>query len=841
MRYLLLFSLTFFFISNAILNAQQYYWSAAQFKRNEIPGFAPSYLHKDRKALAINSVKYPDQTAAVEKVFTGQPGIYSLQLHTLLETDGECPYEIFLNGKSIGQMTNPPTLIDYWPAVHTLKNISLKDQDVIRITFSNTSNGKVPEGDGFAYARGRWTGIALTPQGSRKPDPLAGKNVNFFIDINGVSLRSKGRILLESLPMAHWAIGTNWQKNWPGNWRFAQPDSLENANQWILLHGQINVPGKGIMKMRDAYRLEKGILKGIRRWEWMGKDTLKNATLSIQFQNPASNKKVYMPGLQYYGNPSGYNSGATPWYQGTFGERAIYEEHRFPMPFVCQEFHINNAYYGAALHSLPGPVHYGQQQDQWWSMGCERNAAGTIFQILSGPTASNRQNSVIKARQSGDDYWQTYDQAWVDIPPGAIIEKTFFLEAYPASVQNEGAAFQTAQRTSIELFEPFYFNGLPSFEDIIQDKYTFAQTRWIEGKGFNQFDPQYDRGAFIVIGWVGQAAAMGYALQALAPQLQDTDIPKMVQQSLDLVSTAEFYEKGFRTWYHTAEQKWGDRIWRPLPEWLSQGQGMFNMANAIRQGRLNNYQTKEWELFLKKAADFHSNRILSDMWEPKSTNEAFFIAPLCLASRLFDQKEYLNAAKKAGSYYIRRHQSMKEPYWGGTLDARCEDKEGAFGAFQAFLYLYETTKDHKFLEAAKHACNVMLSYTYIWDVDLPAARLRDHQFKSRGWTSVSVQNMHLDVYGVLLSPFVYRLGQLTDDAMLKNMAELMYRSCGQLIDPYGSQGEQVQQTNYSQNKNDHSVVEEYRGAYVEDWTVFWITAHFLNAAALFEEFKRLRK
>jgi hypothetical protein len=27
-----------------------------------------------------------------------------------------------------------------------------------------------------------------------------------------------------------------------------------------------------------------------------------------------------------------------------------------------------------------------------------------------------------------------------------------------------------------------------------------------------------------------------------------------------------------------------------------------------------------------------------------------------------------------------------------------------------------------------------------------------------------------------------------------------------------------------------------RGNYVEEWTVFWITAHFLNAAAQFKEF-----
>ena len=62
----------------------------------------------------------------------------------------------------------------------------------------------------------------------------------------------------------------------------------------------------------------------------------------------------------------------------------------------------------------------------------------------------------------------------------------------------------------------------------------------------------------------------------------------------------------------------------------------------------------------------------------------------------------------------------------------------------------------------------------------------------------------------------------------------MYRSCGQLLDPYGSQGEQPQQTNYAQ-RGEVSDVFALRGGYAETWTVFWITAHFLNAAARFQE------
>ncbi len=122
----------------------------------------------------------------------------------------------------------------------------------------------------------------------------------------------------------------------------------------------------------------------------------------------------------------------------------------------------------------------------------------------------------------------------------------------------------------------------------------------------------------------------------------------------------------------------------------------------------------------------------------------------------------------------------------------------------------------------------------LWNIDLPPGRLRDHAFKTAGWTAVSVQNQHIDVYGVLIAPFVYRMGQLLERKELEDLALLMYRSCGQLLDPYGSQGEQPQHTNYAQ-RGEVSSAQGHRGGYVEDWTGFWITAHFLNGAALFKE------
>lgn len=121
----------------------------------------------------------------------------------------------------------------------------------------------------------------------------------------------------------------------------------------------------------------------------------------------------------------------------------------------------------------------------------------------------------------------------------------------------------------------------------------------------------------------------------------------------------------------------------------------------------------------------------------------------------------------------------------------------------------------------------------LWDIDLPAGRLRDHALRIRGWTIVSAQNQHLDGYAVLFAPDIWRMGDYLGRPDLKRLAAVMYRSCGQLIDPEGSQGEQIQQTNFGQS-GDMTDVFRLRGGYNEGWTAFWITAHFLNTAARFE-------
>ncbi|MFS4454961.1 hypothetical protein [Maribacter sp. 2304DJ31-5] len=625
-----------------------------------------------------------------------------------------------------------------------------------------------------------------------------------------------------------WSIATDWKEDWPTNWHHASATSYKESGPWKIVQGTIELP-EGNMEVQDAYKVEENRVKCIRRFEWKGEKPLEKATLSVRWKVNATDAKAFLPNILYYGNPSGEKNGKekVPVFHGASGEMAIFEEHRYTMPFASLEYkNKEGKYLGAALHTLPSQVNNGNIKDQWWSLGVHANDGDTELLLMSGPVTYNGQKSVAKAlQQKALPYKDTYTKIY----PGTILEKTFYMEPY--TVEKKGAGFQRPMYTSMDIFRPFYTEDLPTYREIIEDKYRFAKSRWIEGKnyaGFNMY-PEFEKQR-IVLGWAGQSEALIYGLQPLAKKLgEEKKILDMVQRAMDHICTSPITKKGFPVRYEVEEDRWHS------PDPVSEGQAMNSIAMAIKTARENpDLKTEKWEAFLKKASKIHAKRILSSSWNPVNTAEAFYIAPLFLAAGLFDDDNFSKAALKASDYYAQRHLSMEEPYWGGTLDATCEDKEGAWGAFQGFLTAYEFTNDKKYLEYAQHAGDVVLSYTVVWDIPLPPGRMGDHYFKTRGWTGVSPQNQHLDVYGVLETPAIYKLGEYTNNEVLKKLAVVMYRSCGQMIDPYGSQGEQLQHTNFAQHGNMTDVF-KLRGGYSESWAVFWITTHFLHAAAQFEE------
>ena len=635
-----------------------------------------------------------------------------------------------------------------------------------------------------------------------------------------------GKTMITTPQEGLWAVATSWSDDWMSDWVYANPQGMEQSGEWTILSGEMNIDG-GVMFVRDSYRqVREGLVQCRRRYEWRGAETLPHVNLAVRWRMEGEQMQAFIPGVLYYGNKNGakINPNIIPVYNGKAGEFAIFEDHRYPMPFVMLE--NVEAACAAAVHTTPSPVRGAVLADQWWSMGIEAGRGYTDFVLYTGPIGYNGQHAVAKALQHKP---MKYTSTFIDMEPGRVVEKEFYVELYPISAQ--GTGFQQPIYTSLDIYKPYDADAFAEFQTIINEKYRFAKNRWIDfgggAVGFDMYEPSQRKD--IVMGWCGQAASPGYALQLLAERLDDPAIEPMVQRSLDFLATYPVDEMSgmFKLRYNGSEYHGSDHV--------SCGQGMYNFAKAIIAARKNKrYDTSKWEEFLRKACDGQARRILSDEWSPRSTDEGFYVAPLVIASKLFKNKQYLAAAEKAAQLYADRHLKMDGCYWGGTLDATCEDKEGAWAAFQAFIHMYEYTKQAKYLEWAKHAMDVCLSYVVVWDIPLPAGRLADYNFRSTGWTVVSPQNQHIDVYGVLFAPEVYRMGEYLKDERLCSLAKVMYRTCFQLTNAYGSQGEQLQQTNFAQH-GDMSNVYKLRGGYSEGWTVFWITAHFLNAAARFEE------
>lgn len=625
-------------------------------------------------------------------------------------------------------------------------------------------------------------------------------------------------------------VGIGWSDGWVRQWH-SSVDGLEIEDR--------------------KTRISKNLVKVVRRWTWTGTNDLEKVTLGVRYRMNGDSFKIkpFIPGVLLYGNPSnkGRMDGRVPVFAGGEGEFAIFEEHRIPMPFALLEDASSGVF--AAVHVLPSPLRGAKREDLWWSLGVEVSDGGTDIVMLSGPVGYNRKRSVVKARQG---MAMAYDDTYITLQPGQIVEKTFWIETGRATRDFFG--FEQALETSLDIFKPYDASRHASMDEIVRSKRKFALSRWVEGPvkgacGFDMYDPRFEW-RHITLGWCGCAATCGYALPVLN---RDADDWVKAQRSLDFL--CDVFKDTVQTdglFRVTFDMKTGETFGADAAspddrrgDPVSCGQALYSFVKAIRfaqgkgQGRLD---ASKWRAFVQCAADALSSDILRPDWkEPESAGVGFLIAPLVAASDMLGRREYLAAAKKIASGFERKYFGYDGVYWGGTLDASCEDKEGAYAAFQGYVQLLktalsdkDTAAEKRYARLARHSMNMMLTYTMVWDATYPPGRLSDHAFKSTGWTVVSAQNQHLDAFGVLATPEIWWMGEYLDDERLKKLARVMFRTCFQLTDDSGALGEQIQHTNFAQ-QGDMRDVRKLRGGYSERWTVFWLTAHFLNAAAQFRE------
>ncbi|MEM1107545.1 MAG: hypothetical protein AAGH99_02540 [Planctomycetota bacterium] len=133
-------------------------------------GEAPYYVDKWRDVLAINAgnVNFRDKWAKATTEFAGDDGTYDVTITTIGEFDGESTYRLYVDGELVGEHQN--TAVDksgdMKPQTHVWKGVAVKKGQTIGVESNPHTNGKIPEGDGTAWARGRWQQLEFSLAGA---------------------------------------------------------------------------------------------------------------------------------------------------------------------------------------------------------------------------------------------------------------------------------------------------------------------------------------------------------------------------------------------------------------------------------------------------------------------------------------------------------------------------------------------------------------------------------------------------------------------------------------------------------------------------------------------------
>ena len=157
---------------------------------------------------------------------------------------------------------------------------------------------------------------------------------------------------------------------------------------------------------------------------------------------------------------------------------------------------------------------------------------------------------------------------------------------------------------------------------------------------------------------------------------------------------------------------------------------------------------------------------------------------LVMGYRYFGKKQYLEAARRTVDY-LEQNIISKSDYFSSTLDANCEDKEAAIAAVTATYYLAAVTKGkerQRYIDLCEKAAYFALSWYYMWDVPFAQGQmLGDLGLKTRGWSNVSVENNHIDVFVFELPHIVKWLGQQKGNQRFLQMHDVIFNSLSQLM------------------------------------------------------------
>jgi hypothetical protein len=626
------------------------------------------------------------------------------------------------------------------------------------------------------------------------------------------------RALAAFPPGAVWTVYDQWDdgSSWEDKW-YSRRHVFKAAQLRVAPDGCLEALGRGDVggqpwDFLDRYSFEHAAVKVVRHWHHASPQNQSPITLVTAVRVPVGgDPRTVFPAILYNDNPGAYPTRMVPHLANVAFAKAVYEEHRYPVPFVNVESTVANRRVYVSLLAEPSKVpHAHKGDDQWWSLGLEWRWGGEADLLsISGAVTTNGMNSMVYGHRNGFD---PYEDAYIDVKGDITFEKTFYIDCGIAP--RVGYAFRETLWKAFDLFQPVKTPSIP-FREAMDLKFKYAAETFHEepdgAAGFPLFcPPRVPAFQRFQYGWVGQNLAIAYAFLAEAERTGNADYRRVG------LNTVGFFVEHCRRDtpglpymdYGYAEKRWltflGLPDWPPSLSSRQLGETLEHLADLIVWGKQHGLaEVDRWQALLVECGNFlvkaeRYKGMYPRTWYPDgrpvgweggvpatgtvTAAGAHLVSPLAKLYQLTGDRRYLETAESVmRAYYEEYGRDLKQSPSGATLDAASEDKEAGQGMLHGALALYEVTKKPECLEWARDAADWLLTWYYMYDVQLPASSILHGVLNTVGWTAISVQNEEIDECGAFMAPDFYQLGKCLDDQRYQDIGRTIFAASTQTI------------------------------------------------------------